>query len=220
VSDRIPGLRFRTFPVIFAAPSGAGKTTIAQRLMEQRGDMRFSVSMTTRSPRRYEREGTHYFFVSEAEFRRQVEADELLEWAEVHGNLYGTPRRNLAEAVAQGRYLILDIDIQGARQVRHAVADAVSIFVLPPDGAELARRLIGRGSEDPDVQQRRLRNALREIEAAAEFDYVLVNDSVENSVRQVDAILRAEATRTRRVLDLEADLAALNEGIRRRLDEM
>jgi guanylate kinase len=219
VSARTSGLRVRTFPIIFAAPSGAGKTTIAQRLMKRRGDMRFSVSMTTRPPRGYEREGQHYFFVGEPEFRQRVADGELLEWAEVHGNLYGTPRRNLEEAVEQNQYLILDIDIQGARQVRATAEEAVSIFVLPPSGAELARRLIGRASEHPVVQQRRLRNALREIEAAHEFDYVIVNDSLERSVRQVDTILRAEQARTRRVVDLRQDLAALNEEIRQHLED-
>jgi guanylate kinase len=220
VSLPVAALRFRTFPVIFAAPSGAGKTTIAQRLMEERGDLRFSVSMTTRPPRDYEREGTHYFFVSEPEFRRRVAAGELLEWAEVHGNLYGTPRRNLDEAVAEDRYLILDIDIQGARQVRRTVEAAVSIFVLPPSGGELAGRLIGRGSEDPVVQRRRLANALAEIRAASEFDYVIVNDSLDGAVRQVDTILRAESARTTRALDLPGELAVLDREIRQRLDRM
>jgi guanylate kinase len=204
----------RTFPVIFAAPSGAGKTTIAQRLMERRGDLVFSVSMTTRPQRAYEREGRDYFFVPEPEFRFRVAEGELLEWAEVHGNLYGTPRRNLDEAVARGQYLVLDIDIQGARQVRDAVEGAVSIFVLPPSGVELARRLIGRGTEDRAVQRRRLGNALREIQSAAEFDYVVVNGSLDAAVEQVDAILRAEAARTTRQAALAEHLHGLDGEIR------
>jgi guanylate kinase len=218
VSDALLQLRNRTFPVIFAAPSGAGKTTIAQQLMERRGDMIFSISMTTRAPRHYEREGEHYFFVTEPEFRRRVERGELLEWAEVHGNLYGTPRRNLELAVERDQYLILDIDIQGARQVRNAVGEAVSIFVLPPSGSELARRLIGRGSEDVEVQRRRLGNALAEIRAAAEFDYVLVNDSLDAAIDAVDAILRAEARRSARIPGLGRALHELDGEIRRQLD--
>lgn len=217
MSGPVTTLASRTFPVIFAAPSGAGKTTIAQRLMERRGDLVFSVSMTTRAPRSYERDGVHYHFVSEAEFRRQAEAGELLEWAEVHGHLYGTPRRNLEQAVARGQYLILDIDIQGARQVRDTVPEAVSIFVLPPSGAELARRLVARGSEDAVVQRRRLTNALAELRAALEFDYVIVNDSLDLAVAQVDAILRAEAARTRRLPELADAIAGLCAQLEQRL---
>jgi len=199
VSREVLRLRSRTFPVIFAAPSGAGKTTIARRLMETRRDMIFSVSMTTRSPRRNEREGEHYFFVTEPEFRRRVEAGELLEWAEVHGHLYGTPRRNMEQAVEADQYLVLDIDIQGARQVRATVPDAVSIFVLPPSGRELAGRLVGRGSESVDVQRRRLNNARAEIRAADEFDYVIVNADLGAAISMVDSILRVEASRSSRI---------------------
>jgi guanylate kinase len=197
------GLVNRTFPIIFAAPSGAGKTTIAERLLERRSDVVFSVSMTTRPRRAYERDGEHYRFVDEASFRRHIDRGELLEWAEVHGNLYGTPRSNVAEAVDAGRYLVLDIDIQGARQVRQSVPDAVSIFVLPPSGSELARRLKGRGSEDSAVQHRRLTNARREIAAASEFQYVIVNDSVEASVARVEAILLAESRQVARLPGLD-----------------
>jgi guanylate kinase len=208
----------RTFPLIFAAPSGAGKTTIARRLMERRGDLEFSVSMTTRARRGYEVEGEHYFFVSEPEFRDRVAAGELLEWAEVHGNLYGTPRSNMDRAVARERFLVLDIDIQGARQVREHVADAVSIFVLPPDGGELAHRLVSRGSEDREVQRRRLRNALAEIRAATEFDYVVVNRSLDDAVEEVDAIIRAESARSGRMQGLPESIRLLAEQIENVLD--
>jgi len=218
VSEGCVRLGPRTFPVIFAAPSGAGKTTIARRLMERRGDLEFSVSMTTRARRGYEVEGEHYFFVSEPEFRERVAAGELLEWAEVHGNLYGTPRSNLERAVASDRFLVLDIDIQGARQVRERVADAISVFVLPPDGNELARRLVTRGSENREVQRRRLRNALEEIRAAAEFDYVVVNRSLEKAVEDVDAIIRAETARTFRSPGLQDSIGLLAEQIENVLD--
>jgi guanylate kinase len=180
------------FPVIFAAPSGAGKTSIARALRERRGDVTFSISATTRTPRPGETDGVDYFFRTEDEFRRMIRSDELLEWAEVHGNLYGTPRSNLTEAVARGHFLILDIDVQGSRQVRAAVPDAVSIFVLPPSGGELARRLAGRGSEARAVRERRLRAARGEIRAVSEFDYVIVNESIESSVEAVEQILHGE----------------------------
>jgi guanylate kinase len=209
VTDAAEGLVNRTFPVIFAAPSGAGKTSIVQRLMERRSDVLFSVSMTTRPRRSHERDGEHYHFVDEAAFRSQIAQDELLEWAEVHGNLYGTPRGNLRDAVAREDYLILDVDIQGARQLRRTVPEAVSIFVLPPSGRELARRLRGRGSEDPAVQQRRLANARTEIAAAAEFEYVILNDSLEVAVDRVEAILLAESRKVARMVGLPDAIARL-----------
>lgn len=191
------------FPVIFAAPSGAGKTSIARALGERRSDVEFSISATTRAPRGYETDGVDYHFRTEDEFRKMIDAGELLEWASVHGNYYGTPRQNLEDARTRGRFLILDIDVQGSRQVRKAVPDAVSIFVLPPSGQELARRLASRGSESSDVRDRRLRAAREEILAAAEFDYVIVNDDVERSVDLVEAVLAAESSRVARMGNLE-----------------
>lgn len=195
------------FPLIFAAPSGAGKTTLAHRLRERRNDVAFSVSATTRPPRAYEADGRDYHFVSEAEFRRMIEAGELLEWAEVHGNLYGTPRRNLREAAQRGMYLLLDIDVQGARNVSQALPEAVSIFVLPPTGTELFNRLARRGSESESVRLRRLANARAELAAASEFDYVIVNREVEAATDVVEAILRAEAYRARHARGLKQRIA-------------
>lgn len=199
MSGEAISLESRPFPVIFAAPSGAGKTSIAQTLRARRDDVAFSISATTRPARAYERDGVDYHFRSEAEFRRMIEAGELLEWAHVHGNYYGTPRRNLEEALARGQYLVLDIDVQGSRQVRSLVPEAVSIFVLPPTGVELAKRLAGRGSEAAEVRARRLRAAREEIAAVTEFDYVIVNHDVEGSVEAVERILAAESMRTRRI---------------------
>jgi guanylate kinase len=213
VNEAAPRLESRTFPVIFAAPSGAGKSSIAQRLLGRRRDMRFSVSMTTRAPRAGEVDGEDYRFVGSDEFRQRIAAGELMEWAEVHGHLYGTPWRNLQQAVDAAEFLILDIDIQGARQVRRVVPEAVSIFVLPPSGAELATRLAGRGSEDPGTRRRRLGNAREEIRAAAEFDYLIVNDSLEAAVDQADAIIHAEAARSSRIVQLAGLLSRLDEEI-------
>ena len=213
------GPGFRPFPVIFAAPSGAGKTTLARALLDRRDDVVFSVSATTRPARVGEREGTDYFFRSEPEFRRMIEAGELLEWAEVHGNLYGTPRWNLDQAIASGRHLLLDIDVQGSRQVRAAVDEAVSIFVLPPSASVLVTRLVGRGTEPASVQRRRLRAARREIAEASDFDYVIVNDDLERSVAEVAVILAAESHRTRRLAGLEDLVEELCADLDRRLAE-
>lgn len=217
MSDALERLGARTFPIIFAAPSGAGKTSIARALAERRTDLQFSISATTRLPRHYERDGQDYYFVTEAEFERMVEAGELLEWARVHGNLYGTPRRNLDEAVAARRFLILDIDVEGSRQVRRLVPEAVSIFVLPPSGRVLADRLAGRGSEDPAVQRRRLEAARQEIAAVSEFDYVIVNVSLDASVDAVESIIGAEAHRTLRFPALQQAVELLGQEVDRYL---
>jgi guanylate kinase len=220
VSERPLALEVRPFPVIFAAPSGAGKTSIAQALRSRRDDIAFSISATTRPPRHYERDGVDYFFRSEEEFRGMIEAGELLEWARVHGNYYGTPRRNLDDAVGRGHFLILDIDVQGSRQVRELVPDAVSIFVLPPSGDELARRLVGRGSEDPAVQERRLRAARDELGAVTEFDYVIVNHDVQHSVDVVEQILAAERHRVRRAPALPESVRELGLQVDRCLESI
>jgi guanylate kinase len=203
------GLPSRTFPVILSAPSGGGKTTIARMLGARRGDIAFSVSATTRAPRHYEADGRDYWFVPEDEFLRMVVEGELVEWARVHGNLYGTPRANLDRAVAEGKYLVLDIDIQGARQVRKRVPEAVLVFILPPSGSVLADRLLGRGSEDREALRRRLSNAGEEIEAAAEFDYVVTNQDLEATVDAVEAILAAESRRASRLPGLADEVRRL-----------
>jgi guanylate kinase len=166
----------------------------------------FSVSATTRLPRPGERDGVDYHFVDTAGFRRMIEAGALIEWAEVHGNLYGTPLHNVADAVERREYLVLDIDVQGARQIRHKVPEAVFVFVLPPSGLILAERLTGRGSEDIEVRRRRLANARDEIRAAAGFDYVVVNDTLEHAVEEVERILLAETRRVSRIPGLAAGI--------------
>ncbi len=211
-------LRGASFPLILAAPSGAGKSTIARALLARRDDLVLSISATTRQPRHYEREGEHYYFLAEPEFRRMAAAGELLEWAEVHGHLYGTPRRNQEEAAARGQFLLLDIDVQGSRQIRRVVPEAVAIFVLPPTGEELVRRLVGRGTEEEEVRRRRLANARRELEEAGDFDYLVVNDDLEEAVATVEAILLAEAHRTRRTPRLAEVVERLHDEIDRYLE--
>lgn len=189
-------------PVVLAAPSGAGKTTLAHMLVDRNDGIAFSISATTRPPRQGERDGRDYHFVDNATFERMIARDELAEWAVVHGNRYGTPRREIASALERGRTVVLDIDVQGARQVRRVFPHALLIFVLPPSADELARRLSARASEDPMERRRRLTNAMREIEAAPEFDFVVLNDDLEAAYERIAAIVRSEWCRVARIPEL------------------
>jgi guanylate kinase len=208
----------KTFPLVLTAPSGAGKTTIARRLRDRRLDVAFSVSATTRPPREGERDGVDYHFVAEDEFRRMIEAGELIEWAQVHGAFYGTPLANVRQAQEHGRFLVLDIDVQGARQIRSAVPNAVHVFILPPSGAALVDRLVGRGSEDDARVQRRLRNALAEIATAVEFDHVVVNDDLDAAVEDVNAVLEGRVDALRPHPPLQGMVGEIRSEIERHLD--
>lgn len=179
------------FPVILSGPSGAGKTTICDRLLAEAGPpgFLFSVSMTTRAPRAGERDGVDYRFVSRSRFEALVDSGAMLEYATVHGERYGTPRDNLDRAQDAGVHLLMDIDVQGARQVWEAVAEVLSIFIVPPTGERIARQLRGRGSESPEQLGRRLVNARSELRAAAEFDRLVVNDRIEEAVAEVSAVV-------------------------------
>jgi guanylate kinase len=208
----------RTFPLVLSAPSGAGKTSIARKLRERRDDVVFSVSATTRPPRPSERDGVDYHFVEEPAFRRMIDAGELIEWAEVHGNLYGTPRRNVDEARVAGRFLLLDIDVQGAEQIRRSVPEAVLVFVLPPSGEALVERLTGRGTEGPERVARRLRNARDELRAAGAFHHVVMNDDLDAAVRDVERIMEGREKEVRAVGVRDWRVGRLLEEIERHLD--
>lgn len=190
------------FPVVLAAPSGTGKTTLARMLVAENDNVSFSISATTRPARPREQDGRDYHFVDDMTFDRMIERNELAESAVVHGRRYGTPRREITGALERGRTVVLDIDVQGARQVRKVFSDALLIFVLPPSAEELYRRLYGRASEDPDERSRRLLNARRELEAVEEFDYVIVNDDLRRAFTRLQCILQAEWARVRRIRDL------------------
>lgn len=183
---------------MISAPSGAGKTTFAMRLLRSVPGLRFSVSHTTRRPRPGERDGREYFFVSRRIFERMVARGEFLEWAEVYGNLYGTSWKALRQAQATGRDVLLDIDVQGHRQVRQRLSDAISIFLLPPSFEELARRLRRRHSDTPEVIERRLADARQEVRRWREYDFLIVNDVISAAERALRAVV--VASRCRRVI--------------------
>ncbi len=198
--------------LVLSGPSGGGKTSVCNVLVQRRTDVEFSISATTRAPRVGEVDGAQYHFVSTDRFQEMVRNGDLLEWAEVHGECYGTPRLNLSRSLESGRTLLLDIDVQGARHVRRNVEDAVLVFLLPPSAERLLERLHGRGSEDALTLQRRMQSALSELEAVDEFDYAVVNDDLTTTVDVVESILVAEGASVRRmgssVLDKAAELAA------------
>lgn len=190
---------------IVSGPSGSGKTTVVEHLLKVFPDLVFSVSSTTRAPRAGEQEGREYRFVSRAEFEAMIARDDLLEYADVFGHLYGTPRRGLAEARRQGKDIVLDIDVQGARQVKSRLPEAVAILVLPPSWQELERRLRARGLDQPETIQRRLERARTEIENYDTYDYLVVNRRIEETCTLVEAIV-ADA-RYRRCGDGASSLA-------------
>jgi guanylate kinase len=209
----------RTCPVVLSAPSGAGKTTIAKALVEGRDDVVFSVSTTTRPARDHEVDGVDYHFLSEPKFRAMIEADEFVEWAEVHGHLYGTSRKTLQKALDDGLFLILDIDVQGAMQMRKHVRDAVLVFVLPPSADALVERLTERGTEGEDTVSRRIKNARNELEEASQFDYIVVNENLEQAIDEVRGIVLAQGRRTDRAIDLSNRIRQIQSQIDRILAE-
>jgi guanylate kinase len=185
---------------VVTAPSGAGKSTLIRAALEKEPAIRLSVSYTTRAPRGGEQDGREYHFVDAQTFQAMVERGEFLECAEVHGNRYGTSQRAIDEALGRGEDLLLEIDWQGAAQVRKRYSDCVAIFILPPSVEELGRRMRARGLDAEAVIERRLANAREELSHAPEFDYVIINDVFETARRDLLGVLRAERVRTARQL--------------------
>lgn len=181
--------------VVLSGPSGSGKSTVIKKLMENRGNIHFSVSYTTRQPRTGEVDGVSYNFVDRAEFERMIENNEFLEYAEYSGNYYGTSLKAIEEKQSAGMDVMLDIEVQGAANVREKCPGAVLVFIVPPTYEELERRLRGRGTDAEDVIQKRLKRALEEIQEVGMYDYLVVNDVVDNAAKELDAIMTAAQAR-------------------------
>lgn len=180
---------------VVAAPSGAGKTTLVQRLLQQERDIRLSVSYTTRPPRPGEENGREYNFIDAERFRHMIGQGEFLEWAEVHGNFYGTSKTWIVNRIVDNHDVLLEIDWQGAQQVRALFPEAIGVFILPPSLEALELRLRGRGTDSPDVIARRLAAAQAEMRHVGEFDYVIINDSLEQAVEDIRSVVRASRLR-------------------------
>ena len=195
-----PAAPRRGFILILSSPSGAGKTTLTRMLLQQAElDLTLSISVTTRQRRSSEADGVHYSFISKKQFLAMRDGDDLLEWAEVHGNFYGTPREPVERVLAQGRDVLFDIDWQGTQQVKaKAGMDAVTIFILPPSMAELRARLERRAEDPPETIAKRLANARNEIRRWTQYDYVRVNDDIQVTFDDLLAVIAAERARTAR----------------------
>jgi guanylate kinase len=203
----------KPFLLVLSAPSGGGKSSIAGNLLQGRDDLGYSVSATTRPMREGERDGVHYHFLTREEFLRRREAGEFLETATYGGHLYGTLRSEIDRIFASGRHAVLDIEIEGARQVRASFPNSLHLFVLPPSAEVLIGRLRGRNTEPPEVVRERIRRAVEELDAVAEYDYVVVNQDLVIAVAQVAAILDAEARRVSRQNDLQQVIARLRKDV-------
>lgn len=183
---------------VVSSPSGGGKGTLIQRVLKQVPNLSYSVSFTTRAPRNGEVNGREYFFITPERFEEMVAANEFLEWAHVHSKLYGTSRQQVTREIAEGRDIILEVDVQGAASVRALMADSVSIFILPPSFEVLKQRLEARGTDSPEELDLRLRNAPMELKDYSAFQYVILNDDLDRAANQMTAIVHAERARLSR----------------------
>ena len=208
------------FPLILSSPSGGGKTTISRLLLERRPDVGYSVSCTTRAPRPREVDGKDYFFLSRDEFQAKRERGEFAESAEVHGNLYGTLRSEVDRVLGQYRHVIMDIDVQGARQFRAAYPESVMVFLLPPSVDALMQRLTARRTESGDGFRTRVRAARDELRAAVSYQYAVVNDDLDAAYRVVSSIIDAEAVKHARQPHLTARVTELVEELDRHLVQL
>ena len=178
--------------IVVSGPSGAGKGTICKEVLSRRDDIFVSTSATTREPRKGEVEGVNYFFITREDFEKKIEEEAFIEYAEVYTNLYGTPKHTVLEKLNKGENILLEIDIQGALQVKKRYPEGVFIFILPPSMKELKNRIIGRGSETPESLERRFSSAYEEIEFVNQYDYYIINDQVKKAADLMESIIDAE----------------------------
>jgi guanylate kinase len=198
LTDSQPAAATKGILFVVSSPSGGGKGTLIQRVLNCLPDLSYSVSYTTRKPRNGEVDGREYFFVTREQFAQMIERNDFLEWATVHSHLYGTSRNQVTRDVSLGRDIVLELDVQGASSIRNLISDAVSVFILPPSLEILRERLIARGTDSPDDLAVRLRNAPEELKAYKSFDYVIINDDVEMAAAKLLAIIEAERLRLSR----------------------
>jgi len=201
------------FPIILSAPSGGGKTTIARALLSERSDLGYSVSCTTRTPREGEKQGKDYYFLSRTEFLSKREKGEFAESAEVHGNLYGTLRSEVIRVLGTGKHVLMDIDVQGAAQFTKVFPQSVTIFILPPSAEVLLERLRKRQTESAQQLADRLQSSLQELQSVDEYEYVVVNDNLEQAIQRVHSIIDAEVSSRERVAGLRTQVALLIESL-------
>ncbi len=197
------------FLLVLSGPSGSGKGTVSKALMEKRNDIIFSVSVTTRKPRVGEENGKNYYFVSEKEFENMVNDNKFLEYALVHNHYYGTPKEFVYEQIDNGEIVLLEIDVQGALQIKNNCKDAVFIFLLPPTMDELKNRIVKRGTESEADINTRFENAFKELDFVGEYDFFVVNDKVEKAVEDIEAIIHAEKLRVKRQKDIKQKILGL-----------
>lgn len=195
-------MQARGLLIVVSGPSGAGKGTICKELLRNHQDVGISVSVTTRLPRAGEINGVNYFFRTHEEFQGMIEQDELLEYAEVYGNYYGTPKQFVVDQIRSGQDILLEIDIQGAMQIRSKYREGIFVFIIPPSMAELKNRIVKRGSETAAMLATRFSSAFEEIEFISKYDYFIINDTVEAAVNQLHCIIQAEKCR---VIDSRID---------------
>lgn len=188
--------------VVLSAPSGTGKSTVSRLLVQKNNRLRLSVSATTRAPRKNEVEGKDYFYKTTEEFKKMIENDEFVEWVEYCGNYYGTPKKYIDDSIENGFDVLLEIEVEGAAKIKEKYPDCVLIFMLPPSFEELKRRIVGRGTEKPEIIENRLNQAKKEIKCIDMYDYVVLNDSIDNAINSVNTILEAEKAKVKRNKDL------------------
>ena len=191
------------FLLVLSGPSGVGKGTVCEALMKHRKDIKYSISATTRKKRPLEKNGENYYFMSQEEFKESLENKEFLEYAQVHGNYYGTPKRFVTESVDSGDIVILEIDVQGALQVKENCPEAVYIFLLPPDLQELRNRIEKRSTEDEDTINLRMNNAQTELTFIDKYDYAVINDDVDKTVGKIESIIEAEKLKVTSIQGVE-----------------